>query len=144
MHALQNSNYEHASVFTTCNRSLLHFIYCLFLYMQRTCCMYTQLSLYMTDKLAYMPAHEALFCVHPCFSVRLLTSTRLYARHVERHHQGSGEDSEARNHVPRGLPGGGSNHEEASARQAGAALRRRVWGAHLHYHWVHEPRYRVE
>lgn len=57
---------------------------------------------------------------------RALRSTPLYARHVERHHQGSSQDSEAGNHVPRGFPGGGSDHEETPARQAGAALRRRV------------------
>lgn len=62
------------------------------------------------------------------------------ARNVERHHQGGGEDSEARYHVPRILPGGGSDYEETPPRQAGAALRRGVGGAHLHRHRVHGPR----
>ncbi|PKU27944.1 proto-oncogene tyrosine-protein kinase yrk- hypothetical protein [Limosa lapponica baueri] len=67
-------------------------------------------------------------------------STRpLQRRHVERHHEGGGEDAEAGHHVARGLPGGGSDHEAAAARQAGAALRRGVRGAHLHRHRVHEP-----
>lgn len=106
-------------------------------------------------------------CLHPCISsmnmyciysnhavsmsaqhisvcVPALTSPCRYARHVERYHQGSSEDSEARNHVPRGLPGGGSDHEETAPRQAGAALRRCVRGTHLHYHGVYEPRYYAE
>lgn len=61
-------------------------------------------------------------------------------RHVERQHKGGGEDAEAGYHVPEGLPGGSADHEAAATRQAGAAVRRGVGGAHLHRDRVHEPR----
>lgn len=78
-----------------------------------------------------------------CLFVCALTSSFLNARHVERYHQGSGEDSEARDHVSRGFPGGGSDHEKAPPWQAGATLCCCVRRAHLYYHWVHEPRYHI-
>ena len=61
-------------------------------------------------------------------------------RHVERHHQGGHQDPEARHHVARGLPAGGPDHEEAPPRQAGAAVRRGLRGAHLHRDRVHGER----
>lgn len=59
---------------------------------------------------------------------------------MERHHQGGGKDPEARHHVARVLPGGGSDHEEAPTRQAGAAVRRGVRRTHLYRHRVHVQR----
>lgn len=64
---------------------------------------------------------------------------RAPGRHVEQQHEGGGEDAEARHHVPEGLPGGGAGHEVAATRQAGAAVRRGVGGAHLHRDRVHVP-----
>ncbi|KAG7249932.1 hypothetical protein CRUP_000789, partial [Coryphaenoides rupestris] len=56
---------------------------------------------------------------------------------VERDDARCHQDSEAGHHVPGGLPAGGAGHEEAAAREAGAAVRRGVRGAHLHRHRVH-------
>lgn len=69
-----------------------------------------------------------------------LTYSPLLLRHVERHHQGGHQDPEAGHHVPGGLPAGGPDHEEAAARQAGAAVRRGLRGAHLHRDRVHGQR----
>lgn len=116
-------------------RSALFF--CVFLIFTEYICVWVSVSLYMLYVLYIKPfpcvyareigvfACTVFVCVCPC-AVCVLTCSCMYARHVERHHQGSGEDSEAGNHVPRGLPGGGSDHEETPPRQAGAALRRRV------------------
>lgn len=65
----------------------------------------------------------------------------LYIRDVEWDHKGGREDTEARDHDSRVLPGGGSDHEEATPWQTGAAICRGVRGAHLHCHWIHGPRY---
>ena len=62
---------------------------------------------------------------------------------MERHDARGHQDPEAGHHVPRGLPDGGAGHEEAAAREAGAAVRRGVGGAHLHRHRVHGPRSEV-
>jgi len=61
-------------------------------------------------------------------------------RHVEWHDAGCDQDPEAGHHVSRGLPAGGSDHEEAAARQTGASLRRGVGGAHLHRDGIHGQR----
>lgn len=68
-------------------------------------------SLYIVSMLENWCACTICLCVCPC-AMCALTSSCLNARHVERYHQGSGEDSEARDHVPGGFPGGGSDHEE--------------------------------
>ena len=59
---------------------------------------------------------------------------------MERHNARGDQDLEDRHHVPGGVPHGGSGHEEAEAREAGAALRGGVRGAHLHRHRVHGAR----
>ena len=60
---------------------------------------------------------------------------------MEWHHEGGHKDAEAGHHVAWGLPPGGSDHEEAQTRQAGASLCSGVRGAHLYRHWVHGQRY---
>ncbi|KAL0157702.1 hypothetical protein M9458_045778, partial [Cirrhinus mrigala] len=57
--------------------------------------------------------------------------------HLERHDTRGHQDSEAWHYVSRGFPAGSAGDEETPAREAGAALRCRLGGAHLHRHRVH-------
>ncbi len=61
-------------------------------------------------------------------------------RHLERHDTRGHQDPEDWHDVSWGLPAGSTGDEETPAREAGAALRRRLGGAHLHRHWVHGTR----
>lgn len=55
-------------------------------------------------------------------------------RHLEWHDTRGHQDSEAWHYVSRGLPAGSAGDEETPPREAGAALRRCLRGAHLHRH----------
>lgn len=60
---------------------------------------------------------------------------------LQQHDQSSGEDSEDRHDDLRGLHGGSQRHEDAAARQAGAALRgRHQDSAHLYHHRIYGKR----
>lgn len=45
-------------------------------------------------------ACQCSVCACLCVLVRVMNGSVFIARHVERHHQGGSEDSEARDHVP--------------------------------------------
>lgn len=57
---------------------------------------------------------------------------------LQQHNHSGGEDPEAWHYDGRGLHGGSQRHEDAAARQAGAALRRSHRDTtHLHHHGIH-------
>lgn len=62
-------------------------------------------------------------------------------RDVECYDSSCHQDPEARHHVSGGFPSGSAGHEEAKAREVGAAVRRGLWRTHLHRDRVHEPRW---
>lgn len=70
----------------------------------------------------------------------LLIYLYFYWRDLEWHHSSGYKNSEAWDHVSRGLSAGGSSHEETAPWEVGAAVRCGFRGADLHRNWIHVQR----